>query len=134
MNLFDNLSGSDDEEVFAQLLSRERVWIEQIVSTGQSKPADQPYNRYHDEWVLLVSGSAGLWIEGDGERELCPAALSQSLDDREKTVGLMVRERVNLVPPANASPNSTGRIRVDFALRHRFYSVSHPTSYLATII
>jgi cupin 2 domain-containing protein len=48
------------------------VRIERIVSTGQSTPADKPYNQEYDEWALLVSGSAGLWIEGEGERNLRP--------------------------------------------------------------
>ncbi|MBV8140755.1 MAG: cupin domain-containing protein [Verrucomicrobia bacterium] len=34
--------------------------------------ADKPYNQDHDEWVLLVSGSASLWIEGEDERDLRP--------------------------------------------------------------
>jgi cupin 2 domain-containing protein len=72
MNLFDDLSGQTDEELFTELLSRKGVRIERIVSTGQSTPACEPYNQEHDEWVLLVSGSAGLWIEGDGERDLRP--------------------------------------------------------------
>jgi cupin 2 domain-containing protein len=72
MNLFDNLPRQADEELFTELLSRKGVRIERIVSTGQSTPAGEPYNQEHDEWVLLVSGSAGLWIEGDGERELRP--------------------------------------------------------------
>jgi cupin 2 domain-containing protein len=33
---------------------------------------DIPYNQGYDEWVLLVSDSADLWIEGEGERELRP--------------------------------------------------------------
>jgi cupin 2 domain-containing protein len=72
MNLFDDLPRQADEEVFTELLSRKGVRIERIVSTGQSTPAGEPYNQEHDEWVLLVSGSAGLWIEGDGERDLHP--------------------------------------------------------------
>jgi hypothetical protein len=47
-----------------ELLSRKGVRIERIVSTGQSLPAGESYNQEYDEWVLLVSGSAGLWIEG----------------------------------------------------------------------
>jgi len=72
MNLFDDLPRQTDEELFKELFSRKGVRIERIVSTGQSTPAGEPYNQEHDEWVLLVSGSAGLWIEGDGERDLCP--------------------------------------------------------------
>lgn len=70
INLFDDLPRQADEEFFTELLSRKGVRIVRIVSTGQSTPADKPYNQEHDEWVLLVSGLAGIWIEGEGERDL----------------------------------------------------------------
>src|SRR5262245_5668785 len=72
INLFRDLPPRADEEVFTELLTREGVRIERIVSTGQSTPADKPYDQEHDEWVLLLAGSAGLWIEGEGERDLRP--------------------------------------------------------------
>jgi cupin 2 domain-containing protein len=72
INLFRDLPPRADEEVFTELLAREGVRIERIVSTGQSTPADKPYDQDHDEWVLLLAGSAGLWIEGEGERDLRP--------------------------------------------------------------
>jgi cupin 2 domain-containing protein len=62
INLFDDLSPQSDEESHTELLRRKGVRIERIVSTGQSTPVDKPYNQDYDEWVLLVSGSAGLWI------------------------------------------------------------------------
>jgi cupin 2 domain-containing protein len=71
-NLFDDLPRRADEELFTELLSREGVRIERIVSTGQSTPADKPYIQEHDEWILLLAGSAGLWIEGEGERDVGP--------------------------------------------------------------
>ncbi len=70
INLFDGLPYGAEEELFTELLRRKGVRIERIVSTGQSTPVDKPYMQEYDEWVLLVSGSAGLWIEGEGEREL----------------------------------------------------------------
>ena len=72
INLFDDLPRQADEELFTELLRRKGARIERIVSTGQSTPVDKPYHQPYDEWVLLVSGSAGLWIEGEGERELRP--------------------------------------------------------------
>jgi cupin 2 domain-containing protein len=72
INLFRDLPPRAAEEVFTELLAREGVRIERIVSTGQSTPADKPYDQDHDEWVLLLAGSAGLWIEGEGERDLRP--------------------------------------------------------------
>jgi len=72
INLFDDLPVRSDEETFTEVLSREGVRSERIVSTGQSTPADKPYCQEHDEWVLLLAGSAGLWIEGQGECDLRP--------------------------------------------------------------
>jgi cupin 2 domain-containing protein len=72
INLFDNLPRQADGELFTEVFWRKGVRIERIVSTGQSTPVDKPYNQEYDEWVLLLSGSAGLWIEGEGERELRP--------------------------------------------------------------
>jgi cupin 2 domain-containing protein len=62
INLFDDVPR-------AQMV-REDVRIERIVSTGQSTPANQPLSQGHDEWVLLLAGSAGLCIEGHGERNV----------------------------------------------------------------
>jgi cupin 2 domain-containing protein len=45
------------------------VRFERIVSAGQATPVDAPYDQDHDEWVLLLAGSAGLWIEGAGGRD-----------------------------------------------------------------
>ena len=59
INLFDDLPRQADKEVLTELLWRKGVRIERIVSTGQATPLDKPYNQEHDEWVLLVSGSAG---------------------------------------------------------------------------
>ena len=72
LNLFAALPAPADEEVFTELLSRDGVRIERIVSTGQSTPADQPHRQGHAEWVLLLAGSAGLRVEGEAERQLRP--------------------------------------------------------------
>ena len=71
-NLFDDLPRHTDVELFSELFSGKSVRIERIVSTGQFTPVDKPYDQEQDEWVLLVAGSAGLWIEGEGERDLRP--------------------------------------------------------------
>ena len=71
-NLFDDLPRHSDVELFSVLLSGKGVRIERIVSTGQFTPADIPYDQEEDEWVLVVAGSAGIWIEGEGERDLRP--------------------------------------------------------------
>jgi cupin 2 domain-containing protein len=71
-NLFVNLPVETKDEVFTELLSRPGARIERIVSNGQSTPEDTPFNQDHDEWVLLLRGSASLWVDGDGEHDLHP--------------------------------------------------------------
>jgi cupin 2 domain-containing protein len=72
INLFADLPPRANTELFTELLVHHGVRIERIVSTGQSTPEDQPYCQEHDEWILLLSGAAGLWIDGDSERDLRP--------------------------------------------------------------
>jgi cupin 2 domain-containing protein len=71
-NLFENLPVRTEDEEFVELLSRPGTRIERIVSNGQTTPADAPFDQDHDEWVLLLSGTASLWVDGDGERDLRP--------------------------------------------------------------
>ena len=71
-NLFDDLPTAAPTELFADLLVRPGCRIERIVSTGQATPAEAPHDQAHDEWVLLLKGAAGLWLDGQGERTLRP--------------------------------------------------------------
>jgi cupin 2 domain-containing protein len=72
INLLNDIPAHLNAEIFTQLLSRQGLRIERIVSTGQCTSLDKPYRQAHDEWVLLLAGSAGLRIEGEGERNLRP--------------------------------------------------------------
>jgi cupin 2 domain-containing protein len=56
INLFDDVPVGADAEIFTEVLSREGVRIERIVSTGQFTPVDKPYCQEHDEWVPGRSG------------------------------------------------------------------------------
>lgn len=71
-NLFDGMPDASPEELVTTLLARDGVRIERIVSTGQATPPDAPYDQHHDEWVLLLQGAAGLWLDGEAERTLRP--------------------------------------------------------------
>lgn len=67
-NLFADLpSGREAEERFETLLDRPGLRIERIVSTGQASPDGFWYDQPQDEWVVLLSGSAGLRFEGEPE-------------------------------------------------------------------
>jgi len=67
-NLFDDIPAASRDEVVTTLLARDGAQIERIVSTGQSTPLDAPYDQDYDEWVVLLRGAAGLWIDGEAER------------------------------------------------------------------
>ena len=55
------------------LLTRPGVRMERIVSTGQASPEGFWYNQVEDEFVVLLSGAAGLRFAGEAEvRELRP--------------------------------------------------------------
>ena len=56
-----------------ELLAAPGLRVERIVSTGQASPPGLWYDQDRAEWVLVLSGSAGLLFEGeDGPRVLGP--------------------------------------------------------------
>lgn len=71
-NLFSPLPDARTTEVFEALLTRPGLKIERIVSHGQSSPEGFWYDQPQHEWVVLLSGSAGLQFEGEEPRTLQP--------------------------------------------------------------
>ncbi|MDY6868275.1 MAG: hypothetical protein SVT56_10295 [Chloroflexota bacterium] len=63
-NIFKPLPIPTTAEVFEKLLKTPHFTLERIVSTGQATPTDEWYDQTQDEWVILLSGSAGLLFEG----------------------------------------------------------------------
>jgi cupin 2 domain-containing protein len=62
-NIFRELPQSLAKEVFEEIIQGERFRLERIISFGQATPAGQWYDQEHDEWVVLLSGAAGLRFE-----------------------------------------------------------------------
>ena len=72
-NLFANLPVETKDEVFTELLSRLGARIEpELFRTANLPQSIHPSIRTIDEWVLLLRGSASLWVDGDGEHDLHP--------------------------------------------------------------
>jgi cupin 2 domain-containing protein len=71
-NLLADLPTRLVDEDFSALLERPGVRLERIVSTGQATPEGQWLNQPGEEWVLLLSGAAGLTLEGEDVLSLCP--------------------------------------------------------------
>lgn len=71
-NIFSKIDPDAREEVLTDLLKRPGVRIERIVSTGQASPPGYWYDQAWDEWVMVVSGSAILTVEGQAPMTLAP--------------------------------------------------------------
>ena len=65
-NIFENVPEELSAKQLTELLAAPGLRIERIVSTGQASPPDFWYDQDGAEWVLLLSGSAGLLFEGEG--------------------------------------------------------------------
>ncbi len=63
-NIFGELPFSTDE-VFEDLIKNDKFKLERIISRGQASPPGEWYDQEHDEWVILLSGSAGLYFEDE---------------------------------------------------------------------
>ncbi|PRA58725.1 cupin [Pseudomonas sp. MYb187] len=72
-NLFTSLPADTTQEHIDNLLSRPGLRIERIVSFGQASPPGFWYDQPQGEWVVVLSGSAGLRLEHEAvERVIRP--------------------------------------------------------------
>lgn len=87
-NIYKYLPDSLQNELFQLLANSEQVKIERIVSNGHASSIDDWYDQDKNEWVILLSGSAGLQIEGEkdiihllpGDYILLPAHLKHRVE------------------------------------------------------
>jgi cupin 2 domain-containing protein len=68
-NLFRHLPEMEIEEIFETLLDAQHFKLERIISSGQRTPPGEWYDQNANEWVILLSGEAGLLFEGEVEPE-----------------------------------------------------------------
>jgi cupin 2 domain-containing protein len=103
-NLLSPLPATVPQEIFTTLLQGAHFTLERIVSNGQVTPPGEWYDQETHEWVLLLSGSAGLVFEGEtGECTLHPGDYIhipahqrhrvQWTDAQQKTVWLALHYR-----------------------------------------
>jgi cupin 2 domain-containing protein len=64
-NIFDKLSTHRHEEDISTLVAGEGFRLVRIVSTGQATPKGQWYDQSEAEWVVVLTGQAGLRVEGE---------------------------------------------------------------------
>jgi cupin 2 domain-containing protein len=53
------------QEIMEVILATDSFRLERIVSTGQATPAGEWYDQETHEWVMLLTGEAGLLFEND---------------------------------------------------------------------
>ena len=72
-NLFEDAQGDVRQEIVTGLVDTPNLKIERIVSMGQCSPPEFWYDQPWAEWVVLLSGSAGLRFDGEANvRVLAP--------------------------------------------------------------
>ncbi|WP_370979306.1 cupin domain-containing protein [Agaribacterium sp. ZY112] len=69
-NIFSALPGYQADEQFVSLLKTQTVHIERIVSLGHCSEPGFWYEQEHNEWVILLSGSAVLEFDGGSKQNL----------------------------------------------------------------
>ena len=57
-NIFGEIPKKLKEELFEDIISKEGLKIERIVSYGHTTPKSEWYEQGHDEWVILLKGEA----------------------------------------------------------------------------
>jgi cupin 2 domain-containing protein len=106
INLFNGIPGELPQELVEVLHQLGPVRIERIVSRQHASPPGFWYDQDEDEWVLLLTGSAGLRIDGEeqvvsmepGDALLLPAHKKHRVEwtDTEKdTIWLAVHLRAS---------------------------------------
>lgn len=66
-NLFEHIPDDLPDELIRTIVDQDSVRVERIVSRGHRSPEDFWYDQPHDEWVVLLQGSAGLVFETEAQ-------------------------------------------------------------------
>jgi cupin 2 domain-containing protein len=83
-----------EHESFEEVLRGPGVRIERIISRGRTTPIADPYVQDWDEWVLVLTGSARLKLDGSDERSLeAGAATGPPNPPPEKMAGELCSDR-----------------------------------------
>jgi cupin 2 domain-containing protein len=121
-NIFLGIPVQLPSELLEVLWQTPGLRLERIVSRGHTTPDGQLYDQATDEWVLMLTGSARLRIEGQGELHelrpgdylLLPAYCKHRVewtDPRQDSIWLALHvspagdpEPRDLTPPATPPP------------------------------
>ena len=66
-NMFAGIPNEVDQESVEELVKDQTLRIERIVSRGQASPPGFWYDQEEHEWVVMLSGKAGIQLEEQSE-------------------------------------------------------------------
>ena len=66
-NIFESIPEKFDKEVFEDLLKKDGVRIERILSQGQTSPENGWYDQDEHEWVMVLQGAGIITFEDGSE-------------------------------------------------------------------
>ena len=107
-NLFSGIPSKLRNERVDDLVASAGLRIERIISTGHASPPGFWYDQPWSEWVVVLSGSAGLLIEGEARRwglrvggylMVTKPAAPGRVDRRARAYGLACRPLRSRSPP-----------------------------------
>lgn len=69
-NIFSNMPKDLKDEIFENIISKNSLKIERIISKGHSSPKSGWYDQDNDEWVIVLQGEAVLSFEDKDDVKL----------------------------------------------------------------
>lgn len=69
-NIFANIPLEIKEELFEEIVKKEGLKIERIISKGHTTTEFEWYDQESDEWVIVLKGEAILEFENSDEKRL----------------------------------------------------------------
>jgi len=70
INIFKNIPKELPEELLEDIISKNAIKIERIVSKGHVTPNDEWYDQSSNEWVIVLQGTAVLSFEDTNDVRL----------------------------------------------------------------
>jgi len=69
-NIFNNIPKNINKELFEDIISKDGIKIQRIVSQGHTTTENEWYDQENDEWVIVLQGGATISFEGQDDVHL----------------------------------------------------------------
>ena len=69
-NIFNNIPQNLNEELFEDIICKDEIKIQRIVSQGHTTAENEWYNQENHEWVIVLQGGATISFEDEDDVHL----------------------------------------------------------------